>query len=168
MRPQGQCPGPFGASRPEVGLQGCHRLQRQTWPHKLDRRSGRGTHLERATLHSTGASSRLSVVTLKIKRYTCKVRVHAHPRAGVLLSSVEHATHGQWGGQVRLGQEQNPQPHGVTLASSQWEQSPLLDKPAGSSGRVQSGPGQSPLQAGSMAEMEEEGPGSAEIPHSVH
>lgn len=127
-----------------------------------------GTHLERATLHSTGASSRLSVVTLKIKRYTCKVRVHAHPRAGVLLSSVGHGTQGQWGGQVHPGQERNPLPHGVTLASSQGEQSPLLDKPAGSSGRVQSGPGQSPLQAGSMAEVEEECPGSTEIPHSVY
>lgn len=40
-------------------------------PQRLARRSGRGTHFVIAALHSTGASKRLSVVTLRIRRYTC-------------------------------------------------------------------------------------------------
>jgi hypothetical protein len=38
---------------------------------RLDRLSGLGTHFVTAALHSTGASNRLSVVTLRIRRYTC-------------------------------------------------------------------------------------------------
>lgn len=38
---------------------------------RLDRLSGLGTHLVMAAFHSTGASKRLSVVTLRIRRYTC-------------------------------------------------------------------------------------------------
>lgn len=41
-------------------------------PQRLDRLSGRGTHFVIAALHSTGASKRLSVVTLRIRRYTSR------------------------------------------------------------------------------------------------
>lgn len=38
---------------------------------RLDLLSGLGTHFVMAAFHSTGASRRLSVVTLRIRRYTC-------------------------------------------------------------------------------------------------
>lgn len=44
---------------------------------RLERLSGLGTHLVMAAFHSTGASKRLSVVTLRIRRYTSLERMPA-------------------------------------------------------------------------------------------
>lgn len=45
-------------------------VRKYQWLHVTVLRSGRGTHLRVAALQSTGANSKLSVVTLRTSRYT--------------------------------------------------------------------------------------------------
>lgn len=70
-----------GAGWPHTGLPSEAARPRRC-PHRLDRLSGRGTHLVRTARHSTGASKRLSVVTLRMRRYTCNRQGCWRPHAG--------------------------------------------------------------------------------------
>ena len=67
---------------------------------RLDRLSGLGTHLVIAALHSTGASKRLSVVTLSIRRYTCNSKVQSGSQR---LSGLAPATGKHRAGLTELG-----------------------------------------------------------------
>lgn len=45
-----------------------------TFHHVINRLSGLGAHFKIVPLHSAGASKRLKVVTLRMRRYTCRER----------------------------------------------------------------------------------------------